>query len=531
MAVNPVRISPAPRHPSIPSRLNVAREVVDRPIAEGLGSRPALLYDRGALTYGELKSRVDALARGFKKLGVERRELVLVRMSNSPEFAAAFLALVKIGALPALTNSLLGSAEIQSILEQARPRVVVTESSRAEAIRALRHSSTIDRIVSAGQAESDEIALESLLHDDGKPLEAEQTEAEEPAFIVFTSGTTGKPKGIVHAHRWLVALGNLNRFRLPPEENDIVMATGEWSFISALGHNLLFALRNGVTAAILTGRATPESILATIERFQVTVLFSVATVYRRILAIPGFEKRYDLSSLRCANSTGEALREATYHRWKKRAGCELYEHYGVSEFQLVIGQGPRSPVKPGSVGRPAPGLAVAILDDQDLTVRTGETGYFAISGKEPGLFLGYYQDPERTAAALRGGWYRTGDLAYRDEDGYFFIAGRGDDCFKSRGIFISPTEIENALQQNPAIIEAAVIAEPDPEIGNRIRAVVVLAEGHAPSPGLADTILEDLRGRIAPFKVPHAVRFAPSLPKSPVGKILRSKLTGQSEVS
>lgn len=510
---------------------NIAREVVDRPIDEGLGSRTALLYGQGALTYGDLKRRVDALARGFKKLGIERREVVLVRMSNSPEFAAAFLALAKIGALPALTNSLLGSAELQAILEQARPQVVVTEAPRAQAIRELRRSTTVDRIVCAGRAESDEIALQSLLLDDGRPLEAEETEADEPAFIVFTSGTTGRPKGIVHAHRWLAGLGDLNRFRLPPEENDVVMATGEWSFISALGHNLLFALRNGVTGAILTGRATPENILATVVRFKVTVLFSVATVYRRILAIPGFEKRYDLSSLRCANSTGEALREATYHEWKRRVGCELYEHYGVSEFQLVIGQGPRSPVKPGSVGKPAPGLAVAILDDRDRPVRPGETGYFAIPGKEPGLFLGYYQDPERTAAAFRGGWYRTGDLAYRDEEGYFFITGRGDDCFKSRGVFISPAEIENALQQNPAIIEAAVIAEPDPEIGNRIRAVVVLAEGHAPSPRLADAILEDLRGRIAPFKVPHAIRFAPSLPKSPVGKILRNKLTGRSEMS
>ena len=162
-------------------------------------------------------------------------------------------------------------------------------------------------------------------------------------------------------------------------------------------------------------------------------------------------------------------------------GAELYEHYGVSEYQLVIGQGVRHPVKPGSVGKLLPGVSVAILDDDFKPVPNGELGQFAISTKDPGLFLGYYKDRERTEAVVRNGWYFTGDLAYQDPEGYFYIAGRRDDCFKSRGIFISPTEIENALQKHPAVIEAAVVAEPDAEIGNKIRAVVVLADGQTPS--------------------------------------------------
>ena len=152
-----------------------------------------------------------------------------------------------------------------------------------------------------------------------------------------------------------VALGDLNRLRLPPEENDVVLATGEWSFISALGHNLLFPLRNGVSGAILSGRPTPQNVLAAIESRRVTVLYSVATVYRRLLAMEGFEKRYELKGLRCANATGEALQESTYRSWRERLGCEIYEHYGVSEFQLVIGQGPVHPVKPGSIGKPLNG--------------------------------------------------------------------------------------------------------------------------------------------------------------------------------
>jgi acetyl-CoA synthetase len=304
------------------------------------------------------------------------------------------------------------------------------------------------------------------------------------------------------------------------------MATGEWSFISALGHNLLFPLRNGVTGAILSARATPENVLQYIEQYRVTVLHSVATVYRRLLAMPNFEKQHDLRSLRCAHSTGEALREATYNEWKRRAGSELYEHYGVSEYQLVIGHGVRHPVKPGSVGKLLPDVEVAILDEDFKPVPNGELGQFAISTKDPGLFLGYYKDREGTQAVVRNGWYFTGDLAYQDPEGYFYIAGRRDDCFKSRGFYF-PTEIENALQKHPGIVEAAVVPEPDAEIGNKIRAVVVLAEGQRRRIAWGKPYAKACGAR-SPIQDPAQIEFASSLPKSPVGKILRTALIAQS---
>jgi acetyl-CoA synthetase len=240
--------------------------------------------------------------------------------------------------------------------------------------------------------------------------------------------------------------------------------------------------------------------------------------------MPDFEKQHDLSTLRCAHSTGEALREATYMEWKQRVGSELYEHYGVSEYQLVIGHGVRHPVKPGSVGKLLPIVGVAILDDEFQSVKPGELGQFAISTKDPGLFLGYYKDQERTHAVVRNGWYFTGDLAYQDSEGYFYIAGRRDDCFKSRGIFIAPTEIENALQKHPAVVEAAVVADPDAEIGNKIRAVIVLKQDIPPSDELAQSIRDSLRSQLAPYKIPHKIEFTDRLAKSAVGKILRSAL-------
>jgi acyl-coenzyme A synthetase/AMP-(fatty) acid ligase len=515
---------PWPGYRKYPERLNLAQEVLKGSIERGLRSRAALVGDGGTIAYQDLNRQVNAVAAGLIQLGIEKGDLALILMSNRAEFAAAFLAAVKLGVMPVLVNSRLSAHELRSVLDQARPRLVFTEAARADALRELRHAGLYKELVCAGETKSGEISFASLAQPTGTIVTTADTLADEPCFIVYTSGTTGKPKGIVHAHRWIVALGDLNRYRLPPQENDVVMATGEWSFISALGHNLLFPLRNGVTGAILSARATPENLLRSIEKHKVTVLHSVATVYRRLLAMPDFEKQHDLGSLRCAHSTGEALREATYNEWIGRVGAELYEHYGVSEYQLVIGQGVRHPVKPGSVGKLLPEVGAAILDDNFTPVPSGELGQFAISTSDPGLFLGYYKDGARTRAVVRNGWYFTGDLAYQDADGYFFIAGRRDDCFKSRGIFISPSEIENALQGHPAIVEAAVVPEADAEIGNRIRAVVVLADGQAASDRVAQSVREMLQRQIAPYKMPHSIEFAPSLPKSAVGKILRAAL-------
>jgi acetyl-CoA synthetase len=525
--MKPVEISPEvpwPGYRAFPEQLNLAEEVLRPEFMRERGQRTALIGENGPVTYDVLQQRVDAVAAGLIELGLQKSDRVLIAMMNRAEFALVFLAAVKLAIIPVLVNSALSPNELTSVATSVAPRLIITESALSSAAREMRHRHLVGDIVCVGDPAPDEVPFDTLLKNLGTTIKYAKTAANEPAFIVYTSGTTGKPKGIVHAHRWIVALGDLNRFRLPPQINDVVMATGEWSFISALGHNLLFPLRNGITGAVLAGRGTAENLLRQIEKYRVTVLYSVATVYRRLLAMPGFEKTHDLKSLRCAHSTGEALREATYREWRRRVGAELYEHYGVSEYQLVIGHGVRHSVKAGSVGKPLSGVAVDILDDEFKPVPSGELGQFAISTRDPGLFLGYYQDDERTQAVVRNGWYFTGDLAYQDAEGYFYIAGRRDDCFKSRGIFISPTEVENALQKHPAIIEAAVVPNPDAEIGNKIRAVIVLADGYEGSELLAEQIREAMRREIAPFKIPQEIQFAQSLPKSAIGKILRSEL-------
>ena len=514
-----------PGYRKIPSRVNITAETLDKQIALGKGSRIAFRDHNEGISYAELNTRVIALASGLKGLGVSTNDHVLIRLPNCIEFIVSFLALVKLGAIPVLQNSLLGPSEVAYVQEHSGAQAAITFNDIAKPLRALKDALPLGIIVGRGFEEGDQIFEELIATKTGNVIPTANTHANDPAFMVYTSGTTGNPKGIVHAHRWIVAQGDTNKLRIEPQEKDVVLATGEWSFISALGHNVLFPLRNGVTGGILEGRMHPERILKAIEVMGITVLYSVATVYRRILAIDAVENKYDLSSLRGCNATGEALEAATYNEWLERIGCPIWEHYGVSEMQLVFGQCPHWPIKPGSVGKPLPGTKVEILDEDYQAVPVGKIGHMLIASDNPGFFIGYHQDQAKTDEVIRNGWYHTGDLAYRDRDDFLWIAGRNDDCFKSRGIFISPIEIENAMRQIDGIAEACILPSPDKEIGNKIRAVVVLKDHNGNKSIDAKFIREELKKFIAPYKVPQIIEFMEALPKSPVGKVLRRVLT------
>ena len=483
---------------------------------------PAFRTAGGAVSNAAFQGMVTALTADLARLGVKAGDKIIFRMTNSAEFAAAFLACVWLGAIPVLQNSQLGQSELEHIVGLSDPSLFLLAKDMRDdpATAGLRPG--VARMIVTGQG---------LVSTTGeKPPSAStlapapfDTDRNTPAFIVFTSGTTGKPKGVVHAHRWLEALGDSNRARVPPQQSDVILATGEWSFISALGHNVLFPLRNGTTGSIMEDRAAPERILQTIARDRVTLLHSVATLYRRILATPGIEHRYDLSSLRGANSTGEPLEDSVRKEWQARFGCPIWEHYGISEAQMVIGDGPGIPKKEGSTGRTW-GARAAILDENLTTLPAGSVGTLAFGADYPGFFLGYLGDEKTTRATLRGGFFVTSDLARMDDDGYVFIMGRADDCFKSKGVLIAPRELEDAILGLGSVEEACVFPIPDSEIGNRIGAAVVLRAGADGAPADKETLAAALSGRIAPFKLPHRVIVLPQLPKNANGKTQRSQV-------
>src|SRR5262245_9290639 len=484
-------------------------------------NRNAFLTAQGPVGNAQFQRQVFGVAKDLARAGACPGDKILLRMTNSTEFAAAFLAVVWIGAIPVLQNSQFGRSELDHIVTLCQPTILLFSDQSLDDPATNGLSPHALRLVvtptglrgSSGRKGEDQIVSPA-------PFDADR---DAPAFIVFTSGTTGKPKGVVHAHRWLDALGDCNRVRVPPQSNDVVLATGEWSFISALGHNVLFPLRNGVVGAIMEDRASPQRILQTIERDRVTLLHSVATLYRRILGTAGIESRYDLSSLRGANSTGEPLEDSVRIEWERRIGCPIWEHYGVSEAQMVIGDGPGIPKREGSVGRTW-GARAAVLDGELNPLPTGGIGTLAFVSDYPGFFLGYLGDEERTRATLRDGWFLTSDLARIDADGYVFIMGRADDCFKSKGVLIVPREVEEAILGLGTFEEACVFPLPDGVIGNRIAAAVVLRGNVTHDPINAASLARALAGRIAPFKLPHLVRVLAELPKNANGKTQRSEV-------
>jgi acyl-coenzyme A synthetase/AMP-(fatty) acid ligase len=488
---------------------------------------PAFRDTAGAVNNADFQAMVAALAADLAKVGIKPGDKIVFRMTNSADFAAAFLACVWLGAVPVLQNSQLGRSELEHIVNLSDPALFLlavhmrddaaTASLRPDVKRMIVTGMGLEGMGLAGMAGQQSRASATALP---APFDASR---DTPAFIVFTSGTTGKPKGVVHAHRWLEALGDSNRARVPPQPGDVILATGEWSFISALGHNVLFPLRNGTTGSIMEDRAAPERILQTIERDRVTLLHSVATLYRRILATPGIENRYDLSSLRGANSTGEPLEDAVRKEWQARFGCPIWEHYGISEAQMVIGDGPNIPKKEGSTGKTW-GTRAAVVDQNLNPLPPDSTGTLAFGSDYPGFFLGYLGDEATTRATLRGGWYVTSDLARIDSDGYVFIMGRADDCFKSKGVLIAPRELEDAILGLGSFAEACVFPIPDREIGNRIGAALVLRSGTSAEIADRSALATALAGRIAPFKLPHSVLVMDQLPKNANGKTQRSQV-------
>ena len=509
-----------------PPRMNITTEVVDRHVDEGRGGAAAVHWPGGTWTYAAFQREINALAAGMADLGIGKGDFILVHSRNCPQSVAAIFAGLKLGAVPTLTASMLKEPELEYILENSGAKVVFAMGAVAEPLRSLKAKGNFETLVILDENDAGDgaIGYTEVVKPGVNEHPTADTGAMDPAFMLYSSGTTGKPKGILHAHRWIITVGDPVLVQMKYQDDDIVLSPGEYSFMGAFGHAFMFPLYGGASIATFSQRGTPENAFKFVEDLKITIFSFVPTFYRMAVAQPELKEKYDLSTIRFMCTMGEQLGASVYERWMEIYGIPLYESYGVAEIEVMIGNGPDYPVKAGSIGRVLPGYKVALLNDELDEVGPNEEGVFMISRSDPGHYIGYYKQVDRWRKQHRGDWYFTGDVMHRDEDGYYWYHGRQDDIFKSRGYLIAPQEIENVIIRHARVAEVAVTGIPHETLGKTIGAFVVVTEGTEPSDDLAADIIAYAAASLAKYKVPESVTFLDAIPKNPVGKLLRRVL-------
>ena len=513
----------------IPARFNIGVAVSDA-WATREPDRVALLDYQpdgtsGHLTYGALARRSNALANGLRAAGVGRGDRVAMLMPQCFETAIAHVATYKLGAIAVPLALLFGVEALEYRFQTAGVKAVVTNASGLAKLKPiLSRLPMLQTIVSTDGDDGPAAGFARLTRDHGPDFTAEDTGPDDPAMMIFTSGTTGPPKGALHGHR--VLLGHLPGVQMPheflPQPGDRLWTPADWAWAGGLLNVLLPGLYFGVP--VVAGRFErfePEAALTLMERMAIRNAFIPPTALRMLKGSNDIRGRFDLA-IRTIGSGGEALGRETYDWAREELGVTINEFYGQTECNLVLSSCAAIGVsRGGAIGKPVPGHDVAIIDDGGRVLETGQAGQIAVRRPDPVMFLEYWQNPEATAKKFIGDWMLTGDQGITDEDGYIHFFGRDDDVITSAGYRIGPTEIEDCITGHPDVALAAAVGKPDPVRTEIVKAYVVLKEGRAPTPELAEEISGWVRQRLSAHEYPREVEFVESMPLTTTGKVIR----------
>ncbi len=514
--------STSPPTITLPRRYNAADDLIGRNLAAGRGAKIAYIDDAGRYRYDELAARANRFANALGTLGVEPEQRILMCVHDTIDFPTVFLGAIKAGVVPIAVNTLLTAADYQYMLEDSRARVAVVSAPLVETFAPLlERIESLERIVVAGGSGADGLA--ALMDGASDRFEAVATTCDDPCFWLYSSGSTGAPKGTVHVHSSLIHTAELYaRPILGIREDDVVFSAAKLFFAYGLGNGLTFPLAVGATTVLMAERPTPAAVAKRLREHQPTIFGGVPTLYASMLANPDCPTREELR-LRACTSAGEALPEDIGRRWTERFGVEILDGIGSTEMLHIFLSNRPGDVRYGTTGKPVPGYQVRLIDDEgNVITAADEPGELQISG--PTSAAGYWNNREKTRATFQGPWTRSGDKYTRTRDGYYVYAGRNDDMLKVSGIYVSPIEVESCLIQHEAVLEAAVVGCEDEERLVKPKAFIVLKPGMRPNAALAEAIKAHVKAQLAPYKYPRWMEFVEELPKTATGKIQRFKL-------
>ncbi|MEK7311367.1 MAG: benzoate-CoA ligase family protein [Chloroflexota bacterium] len=502
-----------------------AVDILERNLA-ARGDKVAIYSAEREMTFRQVANEANQIGNALKKLDVRLGESVGILSPDCAEWVASFFGIVKIGAISVGINTLLKPHEHAYILRDSRARTLIVHAALLPSIAPIRDQLDFLKhvIVIGGKGRDGDFVFKDWITGESTELAGAPTHRDDFCSLNYSSGTTGEPKGILHAHKDYPLTAQLwGKDVLGLRESDRCFGAPRLFFTFGTGGVLIFPWYVGASTVLMAGPPRiATNMLETIQRFKPTILYNAPTGYAAMLAMEDFNKKYDLSSLRLCVSAGESLPAPIWHAWKERTGLDIIDGIGSTEnFHIFLSNRPGE-IRPGSSGKPFPGYEVKIVDENGVEVPRGEVGNLLVKGETAALF--YLHQYEKSRRTFLGEWLFTGDKYYVDEDGYYWHAGRSDDMLKVGGIWVSPVEVESTLLSHPSVLECAVVGHADASMLIKPQAFVVLKEGYQPTEQMKEELVEHCKQKMAEYKRPRWIEFVQELPKTATGKIQRFKL-------
>jgi acetyl-CoA synthetase len=517
--------------------LNIAYEAVDRHVAKGHGSKTAVLWEgkngeQETYTFADMARLSNKWCGVLRSLGVKKGDRVFVFLDRIPELYAAVFGTLKAGCIVGPLFSAFGPDAVRDRLDNSGAVLLLTSPDLWRRVSQIRDDlPELKHIVHVQHGRRIEASGEILSFDDLMDAAPDETDIEltgleDPAIMHYTSGTTGKPKGAVHVHQAVWGHYATGKYVLDLHHDDIYWCTADPGWVTGTSYGMFAPFTNGVTSVIYEGGFSAARWYEVIQHHKVTVWYTAPTAIRLLMkagdAVP---KRYDLSSLRYTMSVGEPLNPEAVVWGEKAIGLPFHDNWWQTETgSIMIANYPILPIRPGSMGRPMPGIEPGVIDENGNQVPVGVEGDLALRPGWPSMFRQYWRDEERYNSRFRNGWYITGDRARADDDGYFWFIGRADDVINTAGHLVGPFEVESALIEHPAVAEAGVIGKPDPLAMEIVKAFVTLNDGFSPDDQLRRELMGFAREKLGAGVAPREIDFLDIMPKTRSGKIMRRLL-------